>query len=140
MKNCQCAAIYSAEEMYNCCVKNMPRLLWIVNSEPAPPGTFGGNSTYSVGFYNNGSRRMREARVKNVPTVQPFNGSHEFDSIEGSSCACYFSVTRPIWSRKLDCHIARPHQYCEVRYHLLGGHCTAWLLARGEDWLWALIM
>ena len=97
-------AIYSAKDTHNICVAIMQQSLWIVNAQPAPPGTFGGNSAYNWNFYNNSAGLIKPPQVKNAPTIKPFNGGHEFESIEGSSQAYSFSASKPIHLPKLACH------------------------------------
>ena len=56
-------SIYSSQDMYNFCVKNMAHPSWIVKGQPAPPGAFGDNSAYIWGFYNNGSNTVTRSEV-----------------------------------------------------------------------------
>jgi hypothetical protein len=122
-------SIYSAQEMYDFCVKQMPQPLWIVNKQPAPTGTMGGNSAYVWGFFNNGSSLVKSRLVKGIATVEGFNGGYDYDGVHGSSQAYSFSINRPIHPPKLDCHAVRPIRCREVEFRLLGGYCSACLEA-----------
>ena len=57
--------------MYNFCVDNMSQPLWIVNGQSPPLGTYGANSAYIWGLFNNGSGVVKERVVKNAATIKP---------------------------------------------------------------------
>ena len=123
------APIYSAEDMYEFCTKEMSRPLWIVNKQPAPTGTMANNSAYMWGFFNNGSSLVRSRLVKDIATVEGFNGGYVYDGIYGSSQAYSFSINRPIHPPRLECHDERPVRCREIEFRLLGGYCSACLHA-----------
>jgi hypothetical protein len=127
VKQQRIGSIYSAQEMYDFCVKEMAEPLWIVNKQPAPTGTMSANGAYIWGFFNFGDTLVRERLVKGVATVSGFNGGYDYGSVSGSSQAYSFSINRPIHPPQLECHEERPPRCREIEFRLLGGYCSACL-------------